>query len=219
MSLVPPPYNPCLSQPCAGAASLVPFNQTNKALRISQAFNGSAYTPYVGPVQYVAAVAQQPANWFSAVAAFVAADPPGEVIGQQHSVPFFCSHVWSPDWCVLQSMTVVRYDRCISLPCSTALCSVGVILLAPLPLLHKLPFNAVCIWHAANGTGTLASQLATLAASANSSNTLLQTAASVATACVTGPFVGVTTQTGWHFNPDYSLFGTDYISRARKAPC
>lgn len=120
VSLVPPPNNHCLSQPCAGAASLVPFNQTNKALRISQAFNGSAYTPYVGPVQYVAAVAQQPANWFSAVAAFVAADPPGEVIGQQHSVPSFCSHVWSPDWCVLQSMTVVRYDRCISLPCSTA---------------------------------------------------------------------------------------------------
>ena len=114
-------------------------------------------------------------------------------------------------WC---AMIVAR-----SLPCSTALCGVGAVLLEALPLWEKLPLSKFFFFFAANGTGTLASQLATLAASANSSNTLLQTAASVATACVTGPFVGVTTQTGWHFNPDYSLFGTDYISRARKAPC
>ncbi|KAK9828758.1 hypothetical protein WJX72_001942 [[Myrmecia] bisecta] len=134
------PYNGTYT----GAAAPSAFNQTNKAVRISQAFNGTGYAPYVGPIQYVAGLAQQPSSWFAAAAAFLAADPP------------------------------------------------------------------------AGGLGPLDSQLPGLAAASNSA-ILLQTAAQIATTCVTVPFIGLVSETGWQFNPNYSFFGTDYLSRAQSA--
>ena len=64
----------------------------NKVASIALAVNGSAYTPYLGPLQYVEALAQSPSNWFAAAQAFIAADPPGKMGALCYSIECMYTH-------------------------------------------------------------------------------------------------------------------------------
>ena len=74
---------------------------------------------------------------------------------------------------------------------------------------------------AGTGLGTLDMDLATLAATAKNASALtlaaFQVADQIATQCITQSHVGYTTLTGWSFN-NGATYGTDYLSRASKAP-
>ncbi|KAK9796634.1 hypothetical protein WJX73_004944 [Symbiochloris irregularis] len=80
------PYNklnaPAPAPSPSGALSAA---ANNKVGIISRAFNNSGYKPYVGPLQYVAALADDPSNWFRAASEFVRADPPGWHYGTDYS--------------------------------------------------------------------------------------------------------------------------------------